>query len=362
MGFFDRFRGSDQSEDVSIGADLVIDEPTSDTGFVQGSYHGERVTFDRVPSPSGEWQCLYARTRPTGESPVVLVDSKYDPRWARPVTRAQSVAVADDGSVAVTDIGEPDDTELGGTLHCVNGEGNVTVSREFDANIWNCEITQDGSLAATATLSPDDSVYLFDVDGGEQLARYESPIHDPGLDFGDYEGRTVLYILDAGSREVGIDAAGDEVWLSEYQEREHRIEGLMEVGGRQELEEATELLEQQLEAVDDENKHNQLALMLGDTNWRLAKVINKEDGDTDEWWGRLSKAKAHYMSILSWSQGRDGFAKTQRRQAKYHLREGDDSAALELFENMADMEDELDADLLTDPNRETMEELRDRLG
>ena len=128
MGLFSRLFGSGNdtdsgSKDVSESEpDIVIDSPL-DKEFIQGEFRGERVTFSSVPSPNGEWRCLYGRTGMNGGTPIVLVRGDGEVQHAFAVTRAENVAVANTGHVVVTDIGEADNQDLAGTLHVVAPDG-----------------------------------------------------------------------------------------------------------------------------------------------------------------------------------------------------------------------------------------------
>lgn len=51
-----------------------------------------------------------------------------------------------------------------------------------------------------------------------------------------------------------------------------------------------------------------------------------------------------------------GVAKVQRKQAKYHLKKGNENMALELLQNIATMEDEYNVQLLTDHDKKTIKE------
>jgi len=60
---------------------------------------------------------------------------------------------------------------------------------------------------------------------------------------------------------------------------------------------------------------------------------------------------------VSWYDGRKGVAKVERKQAKYHLKEGDEETALQLLQNIAELEEEYDVQLLTDADKDKIENL-----
>jgi len=47
----------------------------------------------------------------------------------------------------------------------------------------------------------------------------------------------------------------------------------------------------------------------------------------------------------------------ERKQAKYHLKEGDEETALQLLQNIAELEEEYDVQLLTDADKDKIENL-----
>ncbi|WP_123537895.1 hypothetical protein [Halosimplex salinum] len=362
MGLLDKIfdRGSDSGQEAEppqeSQPDLVIDD-TSGTGFVHGTYQGERVTFEQEHSPNGDWTCLYARSAVTDKSPVVLLDADGQTHYAITVTRPENVAVANTGVIAVTDIGPADDQELGGEFAVVDGSGEIIIEHEFEANIWECAIADDGRYASTSTHNPDRAVYLFDLERGELAARHESDYNAPAQEFGYIDGEHVLYILDGDERYRGISPDGETVWRSEELDNAERFEDLLEERKDADPAEAVELLEAAYELVEDENEKKRVARDLADSYWNRASELRKEEGDTDRWWSHLNKAKEYYFDVLSWRDGQKGVAKVQRKQAKYHLKEGNEEMALELLQNIGDIGDEHNIDLLTDADKEKIERL-----
>jgi hypothetical protein len=363
MGLLDKIFGgsSDSGQEAEpveqSQPNLSIDEP-SGTGFVHCTYQGERIVFEQEHSPNGEWTCLYARSGATDDAPVVLLDAEGQTHYAITVERAQDVAVANTGAVAVTDIGPADDQDLGGEFAVVDGSGEIVIEHEFDANIWECAIADDGRYASTSTHNPDRAAYLFDVEQGELVTRVESDLNAPAQEFGTLDGNPVMYILDNDDQRYrGISVDGATVWRSEQLENVEQLQDLIERSKDARPAEAVELLEEAYDLVEDENEKKRVARDLAGAHWNLANEIRKEEGDTDPWWSHLNRAKEYYFDVISWRDGQKGVAKVQRKQAKYHLKEGNEEMALELFENIGDVGEEHDIDLLTDADKEKIERL-----
>jgi len=361
MGILDKIFGrsrSSKSEETESSPDLVI-EDSLDSEYISGNFRGTRVTFQSVQSPNGEWYCLYARSTSSDDSsPVVLVNSSGQVAHAFSVTRVQSAAVSNDGSIVLCDIGDAADQDLGGTLYVVRSNGEQIIEHEFDANISNCATSDDGRYVSTATYNPDRTVYVFHTETGEIVTKCETPyLNGPSQEFGNYNDKEVLYLLDSGSRYLGINFDCETVWRSEEFQRKERYEELRKRGQEADPRKALELFEKAYELAGDENEVKPVARELADTHWELSKAIWKDEGDTDEWWNNLNQAKMYYTEILPWHDGKKGVAKVQRKQAKYHLKEGNEDMALELLQNIAAMEDEYEIQLLTDHDEKTINEI-----
>lgn len=359
MGFLDKLFGRDSKseQDSKPATDLILEDPTTN-GTTFGNFRGERVLFRSEYSPNGKWQCLYSQSGSTDGSPVVLVNTEGEIQYAIGIGQAENVAVSNTGYIAVTETGKTDGTDLRGTLHVVNSEGKSVLEHEFDAINFNCAITDDGRYASTATNNPDRSVYIFDTKSGEVVTEFETPnLNGPVQEFDRLDGEPVLYLLEQDTRYRAIDLKANTVWKSADLEEQEHLDELLERSTEEDLAEALEILEGAYELADNENEQKPIALRLADTHWKLANEIRKEEGDTDGWWANLNQSKLYYMENLSWHDGKKGVAKVQRKQAKYHLKEGNEEMALELWENIADLEDEYGVQLLTDADKEKIEEL-----
>ncbi|QKY19698.1 hypothetical protein B4589_004625 [Halolamina sp. CBA1230] len=363
MGLLSRlFGGGSASESGSQDRsqsppDIVLDEPL-DGAFVHGEFQGERVTFEAESSPNGQWKGLYGRTAMREDTPIVLLSEDEEVQHAFTVTRAENVAVANSGHVAVTDIGEANNQSLGGTFDVVAPDGQPCIEHEFDANIWECAITEGGRYASTATHNPDRAVYVFDIEAGDLQTRFETPnLNSPAQEFGTQNGETVLYLLDGDEQYRGIDLDGTTVWRSQRLEKQDRIDDLLAESEEVSPEESIDLLEEAYQLTNDENETKTIANRLADAHWKASKRIRKEHGDTDEWWSHLNQAKQYYYEIESWYDGRKGVAKVARKQAKYHLKQGNENTALQLLQEIATLEDEYGTQLLTDADKEKIQSL-----
>lgn len=363
MGFLSRLlgRGNDSKSESAKNSqstpDIVV-EDSLDSAFIQGEFRGDRVTFSSESSPNGQWKCLYGRSTTGGDTPIVLVDTDDKVRHAFAVVQAQNVVVANTGHVVVPDVGDADDQSLAGVLNVVAPDGQPCIEYEVDANIWNCALTDDGRYASTATHNPDRTVYIFDVESGDIVTTFETPdLNAPPQEFGQRKGEVVLYLLDGDGRYRGIDLDGNTVWRSEELERQERVDELLAKGKEADPAESIEFLQEAYELADGQYEARPIANKLADTHWNLSKSIRKEEGDTDDWWFHLNQAKQYYYEVVSWYDGRKGVAKVARKQAKYHLKEDEEEAALQLLQSISALEEEHDVQLLTDADKRKIERL-----
>lgn len=347
--------GSSESDSGSeSGTELKLEYPIDDEG-THGEFHGEWILFQSVSSPNGKWQCLSSRSGVVDEAPVVLVNDVGQVEHAFTVVCTYNAAVANTGHIAVTDTGLSN-LDQSGTFNVVNVEGEPVIEHEFDAKVWKCAITETGRYASTASSAPDRSVYIFDTDSGELVTKFESEIEGPSQKFGKIDGEVVLYLLSDETRYLAIDLNGNVVWKSEKRKQEDHLKELLNQG-ESEMKEGISLLEDAYELADDENDKKPVVRQLADAHWNLSREIKKSEGDSDAWWSHLNEAKQYYMEILPWHDGKKGVAKTQRKQAKYHLNQGNEEMALNLLQNIADLEEEYDVQLLTDADKKKIENL-----
>lgn len=343
----DRVSGS-QSESLDAGL--------SEDSWLE--YGGDRFHCDTTESSNGVWKAVRGRSLDSGEYRVFLYEDD-DLRFTKELDSFQSVdptcAVADTGRVALID--GLDNEELSGKLYVFSPSGEEELTHFFNSNVAACTITSDGSHAAVATLNPDCSTYIFDLDKGEQILKYENQEGNKmGLEFRKEDGETWLYLSSSRDSDplYAIDLGGAVVWKSEELQRRERLQELMNSSDTDDLEEALELLEEAYELAEEENERKNVARKLADTHWSLAREL---EYDTDPWWRHLNEAKTYYMEILPWYDGKQGVAKVSRKQGKYHLDQGNEDTALELFQSIADLEEQYDVQLLTDADKRRLEEL-----
>jgi restriction endonuclease Mrr len=327
-------------------------------------YDGERYYAQRTTSPNGVYTVAYQDGRAgrgQGESRPgrVFLYEGDELCFTTDIDRPNACAVANDGTVAVVDWKDWGET-LSGTFYVFNQSGHRFVEHTFDSNIGPVAVTPDGTYAATSTLNPDCSTYLFDVDAGECLLRHENQhgnVHH--LEFVERDDTWMLRLGEPDDDSAyGIDLGGHVLWKSEGVKRQDRLEDLLESSEEADLQEAVGLLEEAMELASEDYEHRNVAQQLAETHWNLAKTVNQEHGTTEEWWEHLDQAARYYRQSLPRYAGKQGLAKVKRKQGKQHLRDGDDAAARGCFEEIARIEDEYDVQLLTDADERRLEELQ----
>jgi hypothetical protein len=327
-------------------------------------YDGERYYTQRTASPKGEFTVAYQDGHAgAGEGEPrrgrVFLFEDDDLCFTTEIDRPNACAVANDGTAAVVDWKDWGET-LSGTLHVFNRAGHRFVKHDFDSNIGPVAITPDGAYAATSTLNPDCSTYLFDIDAGECLLRHENQYGNvQHLEFVEKADSWMLRLgkLDDDSA-YGIDLGGHVIWKSEGVKREERFDDLLRSSEEADLQKAVELLEEAMELASEDYEERNVAQQLGEAHWNLAKTINKEHDKSEEWWEHLDQAARYYRQTLPRYAGKQGLAKVKRKQGKQHLRDGNDAAARECFVEIAHLEEEYDVQLLTDADERRLEELQ----
>jgi hypothetical protein len=320
-------------------------------------YQGNSYHSQRSNSPNRRWRAAYGQSFDTEEDRFFLYE-EGNLRVTEPLKNAATLDrkadVSNNGIAAVIDnLGQE---ELFGKLYVFDSSGTQLLGHFFNANVETCAVSKDGGYAAAVTLNPDCSTYIFDLEKGQQILKHENINGNKvEMEFREESGPK-LYLFD--ERDDGplyaIDLEGDVVWRSEELQRQERLQELMESSQTDDLQEALELLEEAYELADDENEQKNAARKLADTHWSLAKEC---ENDSDEWWSHLNQAKAYYTEILPWYDGKQGVAKVSRKQGKYHLKQGNEETALEIFQSIANLEEEYDVQLLTDADKRRIEEL-----
>ncbi|WP_050032825.1 restriction endonuclease [Halorubrum halophilum] len=356
-GAADRTARSPREPDDASSVEHVPDR-------VDIEYDGEQYYAQRTTSPDGEYTAAYqdGRSGPgQGESRPgrVFLFEGDELCFTTDIDRPNACAVANDGTVAVVDWKDWGDT-LSGTFHVFNRSGHRFVKHDFDSNIGPVAITPDGAYAATSTLNPDCSTYLFDVDAGERLLRHEN--QHGNVNHLEFVKRDNTWMLRLGEPDddsaYGIDLGGHVVWKSEGVKRQERLEDLIERSEESDLREAVVLLEEAMGLASEDYEQRNVAQQLAETHWNLAKTVSQEHGPTDEWWDHLDQAAQYYRETLPRYAGKQGLAKVKRKQGKQHLDDGNEAAARECFETIADLEDEYDVQLLTDADERRLGKLQ----
>ena len=359
MGLLDAISdilGSENSQSKSSStrttrsAQIKVDLPNIE-------YSGDRYYSESSESENGEWDVAYGRSYENDEHRVFLLRNQ-GLQFTKQLTRLEDAKVADTGDVLIIDGGDRE--ELSGKAYVFNSSGEERFSQDFEANVGACTISSGGDYIAVATLNPDCTTYIFDLDEGEQVVEHENlDGNKMGLDFQE-EGEGLRLFLAEGPDSdpfYAIDLSGEVVWRSDELERQQRLQTLMDSSETDDLEEALDLLEEAYDLAEEENEKKNVAQKLADTHWNLAKEIDKEEEDSDEWWQHLNQAKTYYTEVLPWYDGKQGVAKVSRKQGKYYLDQGEEEAALEMFQNIADLEEEYDVQLLTDADERKIEDL-----
>lgn len=348
---FDSQEGSStpNSTKSSTSSGLKLDLPNVE-------YQGNRFFSETSKSESSDWVVVYGKAlQVENEIHRLFLLKDEELQFTKELERIEDAKVSDTGSVIAID-GEGRE-ELSGRLYVFDSSGEQAFSQSFEANVGASAISNNGRYVAVATLNPDCTTYIFDLTEGSQVLEHENREGNKmGLGFQEEEdGKRVYLSQNPGSEPLyAIDLEGTVVWRSEELQRQEQLQELMDSSETEDLEEALELLEEAYELADDENEKKNVAQKLADTHWSLSK--NSED-DTDEWWQHLNQAKTYYTEILPWYDGKQGVAKVSRKQGKYYQKRDEEEAALEMFQNIADLEEEYDVQLLTDADERKIKEL-----
>jgi hypothetical protein len=351
-GFFGSQNESSTHKDpkASKSTDLRVDLPNIE-------YSGDRYYCEHSESENGEWNVAYGRSYENDEHRVFLLRNQ-GLQFTRQLTRMEDAKVADTGDSLLIDGGDRE--ELSGNACVLNSSGEERFSQGFEANIGACTISSNGDYIAVATLNPDCTTYIFDLTEGKQVVEHENlDGNKMGLDFQEDGEGLKLYLAEGPDSDpfYAIDLNGEVVWRSDELQRQQRLQTLMDSSKTDDLEKALDLLEEAYDLAEEENEKKNIAQKLADTHWNLAKEIDKKEEDSDEWWQHLNQAKMYYTEVLPWYDGKQGVAKVSRKQGKYYLDQGEEEAALETFQSIADLEEEYDVQLLTDADERKIEEL-----
>jgi len=325
-------------------------------------YEGDRYYAQSAASPDGTYTAAYQDGRSGQGDPQrgrVFLFEDEDLCFTTKIARPNACGVANNGTVAVVDWNLDWGEELSGTFHVFNRAGQRLVKHEFDANLGPTAISPDGTYAATSTLNPDCSTYVFDIEAGELLLKHENQHGNvQHLEFVEHAGNQMLRLGEPDSDSAyGIDFGGHIIWKSDGLKRQNQLNRLLESSEEADLREAIDLLNDGFELATEDYEQRNVAQRLADAHWKLARSIEQEAGVTDEWWTHLDKAAQYYTQVLPRYAGKQGVAKVKRKQGKQHLDNGDKEAAQRCFKEIADLEDEYDVQLLTNADERRLNEL-----
>jgi hypothetical protein len=117
--------------------------------------------------------------------------------WSKAVSRPHAAKVASNGNVVIFDSGFKPDHRLGSSLLIFDLNGDLLLQHEFESNSNDCNITKDGGLCFASTLSPDNTLYAFDVASKQILWKLK-----------DKDASTGQIILDNQDRIISIEKPG----------------------------------------------------------------------------------------------------------------------------------------------------------
>ncbi|WP_430639397.1 hypothetical protein [Haloferax volcanii] len=348
---------STDTEDESVDSLQQASEVESEYRDTTVEYDGSRFYCEYNDSPNRRWTIAQGRSYDADESRLFLYEDD-ELRFTKELETAQDSVVSDTGVVAAIDGLTRE--ELSGKLYVYDSSGEAILTHLFNANVGACSLSNDARYVAVATFNPECYTRVFDAQQGGEILKHENlEGNKMGLDFREEKEGLLLYLGDGTESEslYAINLEGEVVWKSDELQRRERLRNLMDSSDTDDLEEALDLLDEAYNLAAGENEKKNVARKLADTHWNLSREIKREDGDTDAWWSHLNQAKEYYSEILPWYDGKQGVAKVSRKQGKYYLKQSQEDAALEMFQTIADFEDEYDVQLLTDADKRKLERL-----
>lgn len=180
MGLFERLFGQGEQSASTDSTEQATDSISVSEGiddWINIEYQGERFHVQFTESPNGEYMAAYQDGRSSDDEPIpgrVFLLENETLRFTSEIGRPNECAVANSGTVAIVDWNLDWGDELSGTFHVFSREGDRLLRHEFDANLSPAAITPDGRYAATSTLNPDCSTYVFALEDGELVLEHEN--------------------------------------------------------------------------------------------------------------------------------------------------------------------------------------------
>jgi hypothetical protein len=90
--------------------------------------------------------------------------------WIKQISRPHNAKVASNGNVVFSDsISKPSEHRLGSSLLVYDYNGDILLQRQFESNLNDCNITDDGRICFANTLYPDNTLYAIDIAGKQVL-------------------------------------------------------------------------------------------------------------------------------------------------------------------------------------------------
>ena len=179
------------------------------------TYDGKRYNCHVVESLDRGRRVAYGHASGSEGSRLFSI-SDAGLEWSRIVDRPNSAAVANDGTVAVAEQGAND--TLSGHISVIGSDGEEQSGQQFDRNILNCVISEDGQYVAVITRPPEGMISFFDVTRGERTAMYE--VDDEDIDLLGFvrdSSNFLLYVSRSGRTDpyFALDMDGSITWRSE---------------------------------------------------------------------------------------------------------------------------------------------------
>lgn len=104
--------------------------------------------------------------------------------WIKKIERPINAVVSDNGKVTLlqtiyinhskSSSKTTEFQELGGKLTVMEKFDKPIFTYDFESNLESCSISSDGNLVSVATLSPDNSIYCFDLGQKRLLWKYKN--------------------------------------------------------------------------------------------------------------------------------------------------------------------------------------------
>ena len=365
MGLFKKILGKGVS-----GKQKVVRIEKSSTNWINIYIEGESYFCLYAESSNREYLVAFKDGYQTEKGRVngsVFLIHKGTLNFAKKLPRPNDCKVSDNGRVVVNDWLDWGG-ELAGTAHVFNDVGDVLFQHKFNSNIGAIAISSDGRFIAVSTLSPDDAIYLIDVNNNHILWRKEHIFFGRGMELFFNPQDNELLIFSGKTRAdtvpyYSLNLKGELVWKSKElveqekfeEQRAVALEELKEKGG--DLLKAIQILEDCKKKTSNENEKRSLSLELGEVHWRIAKETNKKCGVNDECWKHLNEAYLEYCQALPWSKAKSGIAKVRRFQGRFYKKEGDFKSALDCFKEIERIEKEFGSNLLTEGDKKIIKEI-----